>query len=70
MYTYNVGVDVYNSRRQRGGEEVVEMDMREWLSEVAKALVVKLAADVIEEAIKKASKPEKPAKHLRGEETE
>lgn len=49
---------------------MVKMDMREWLSEVAKALVVKLAADAIEEAIKKASKPEKPAKHLRGEETE
>ena len=47
---------------------MVEMDMREWLSEVAEALVVKLAADAIEEAIKKASKPEKPAKHLRGEE--
>ena len=50
--------------RRRG--EVIELDIREWLAEVLKALLVKLAADGIEAAMRKASKPERSAKHLRG----
>ncbi len=43
------------------------MEFKEWLAELAKALVIKLVADGVGRAMEKAAKPdtEKQAKHLR-----
>lgn len=46
------------------------MDVKDWMAEVAKAVVVKLAADLIESVIKKkAPKPKRAAKHFKGKGT-
>ena len=44
------------------------MEVMEWLAEVAKALVVKLAADAIEEAIRRAPESKHRPKHFRDRE--
>nr|DAQ04699.1 MAG TPA: hypothetical protein [Caudoviricetes sp.] len=46
------------------------MDFRDWMAEVAKAVIVKLTADLIESAIKKkAPKPKRQPKHFEGKGT-
>ena len=44
------------------------MDVREWLAEVAKAVAVKLLADVIAAGMRKASEPRSAGKHFADQE--
>ena len=70
MYTCNIGVDVYNYRRQQGGEEVVELKVED----IVQTVIVTVVSDVISTMVTKAiegraaPKPKSQPKHLRDKE--